>query len=167
MSTGNLCAHFFCTFEAVHCFVLAAKLQLKNGVWLELTMYTVTYRVLMVWPQHHFVPVPRHWFPGTRVDSPIEAGWFPFYLIRISGGTQPFYVSRIWHIWCSGGRKTIDKRHTLWQSTWRILLWKNWSNSHKDNNYKGKYQQRASKVCPVFTASYEPNLYHTCCNHLW
>ena len=30
--TGSLCAHNFCKFRAVQCFVLAAKLRFQNGV---------------------------------------------------------------------------------------------------------------------------------------
>ena len=60
----SLRAHNFCKFRAVQCFFLAAKLMFqikwrrtgRNGV----TMYTVTYRVLKVSPQHHFVPVLSH-----------------------------------------------------------------------------------------------------------
>jgi len=32
----------------------------------EFNMYAVTYRILQVWTQHHFVSVPRQWFPGTK-----------------------------------------------------------------------------------------------------
>ena len=60
----SLCAHNFCKFRAVQCVFLAAKLMFqikwcptgRNGK----TMRTVTYRVLKVWPQHHFVPVSSH-----------------------------------------------------------------------------------------------------------
>ena len=34
-------------------------------------MYTVKYRVLNVWTQHHFVPVPRHWFPSIKCEQPL------------------------------------------------------------------------------------------------
>ena len=33
VSTGSLCAHNFCKFRAVHCFVLAAKLIFQSGIW--------------------------------------------------------------------------------------------------------------------------------------
>ena len=33
-------------------------------------MYTVTYRVLNVLRQHHFVPIPRHWFPSINCGQP-------------------------------------------------------------------------------------------------
>ena len=29
-------------------------------------MYMVTYQVLKVWTQHHFVPVPSHTFSNTK-----------------------------------------------------------------------------------------------------
>ena len=35
-------------------------------------MYTDTYRVLKVWTQHYFVPVPRHWFPSTKCGQPLR-----------------------------------------------------------------------------------------------
>ena len=43
-------------------------------------MHTVSYRVLaegVNTTQHHFVPVPRHWFPGltSSVDSPLDASY--------------------------------------------------------------------------------------------
>ena len=55
VGTESQHAHNFCKLRAVHCFVLAAKLMFRNGV----TTYTVTYRVLKVRTQHHYVPVPR------------------------------------------------------------------------------------------------------------
>ena len=33
VGTGFQCAHNFCKFQAVHCFVLAAKHMFQNGVW--------------------------------------------------------------------------------------------------------------------------------------
>ena len=35
-------------------------------------MYTVTYRVLIVWTQHHFVLIPRHWFPSIKCGQPLR-----------------------------------------------------------------------------------------------
>ena len=35
-------------------------------------MYTVTYRVLKVWTQHHFVPVPRYRFPSSKCGQPLR-----------------------------------------------------------------------------------------------
>ena len=36
------------------------------------TMFTSTYRVLKVWIQNHFVPVPRHWFPGSKCGQSLR-----------------------------------------------------------------------------------------------
>ena len=69
MGTGSLCAHNFCKFRAVHCFVLAAKLIFQYRVWQVVTMYTVAqYRVFRVWTQH-YVPIPRHLFPRTKCEQ--------------------------------------------------------------------------------------------------
>ena len=73
----------FISSRAIHCFVHHAKLKfykrrLMRRTWV--TLYAVSYRVLAqgVNPtQHHFVPVPRHWFPGLTpsVDSPLGASY--------------------------------------------------------------------------------------------
>ena len=66
----------FCKFRAVHCFVLATQFMFQNGVWqgeMEwLCTQSVTYWVLKVWTQHHFVPVPRYWFPSTKCGQPLR-----------------------------------------------------------------------------------------------
>ena len=75
MSTGNLCAHFFCTFEAVHCFVLAAKITSQK--W-RLTGNNYVHSYISGTQGVNTTPfctctqalVPGH----KRVDSPIEAG---------------------------------------------------------------------------------------------
>ena len=44
MSTGSLCAHNFCKFCAVHCFVLAAKLIFQSGIWQGKMQYNYVHR---------------------------------------------------------------------------------------------------------------------------
>ena len=84
VGTGSLCAHRFCQFQGnpallwtpCEAQVIKWRLTGRKGV----TMHTVSYRLLAqgVSPtQHHFVPVPRHWFPGLTpsVDSPLDASY--------------------------------------------------------------------------------------------
>ena len=73
------CVHtVFVSSRAVHYFSLFSllsscqdskwRLTGRNGV----TMNTVSYRVVKLWTQHHFVPVPRHWFPGSKCGQALS-----------------------------------------------------------------------------------------------
>ena len=54
------------------CSYSKSRLRELNGV----IMYAVTYQVLKRWTQPNFVPVPRHWFSGTK------CGQFPGQFLR-------------------------------------------------------------------------------------
>ena len=64
----HFCYFWGCPLFCTRHYARVSKWHLtgRNGV----IMYTVTYRVLKVWTQHHFVPVPRHWVPGTKCGQP-------------------------------------------------------------------------------------------------
>lgn len=77
------CVHIvFVSSSAFNCFVFVAKLMFQNGVWQGEMGYLwtrdFTYRLLKVWTQQHFVPVPkpRHWFPSTKCGQLISV--FPW-----------------------------------------------------------------------------------------
>ena len=61
---------FFTALYSYYGHVWKWRLIGRNGV----PMQTVTYRVLKVWTQYHFVSwVPRHWFLGTKCGQHINS----------------------------------------------------------------------------------------------
>jgi len=71
VGSGSLCVHCFYYFWSNPLLSSCFKMASDRG-WEGVTMFTSTYRILKVWTQNHFVPVPRHWFPGSKCGQPLR-----------------------------------------------------------------------------------------------
>ena len=63
--------------------------------------------VLKVWTQHHFVPVPRHWFPSTKCGQPLITenlpgfiSWYCVHVLKNGKSVIPVQANAvIWVFW--------------------------------------------------------------------
>ena len=102
---------------------LLTKLKFKNWRptrWNGVTMYTVTYLLLKVWTQHHFVPVPRHWFPGTKCGQPVYSFRNAINLNYFEFPSRLYCTFDCGGLWdCCGGRiLTQSNKVVSWCCRW-------------------------------------------------